>query len=99
MRRELYASQAELVIVTAQDVLELGGEAKMNTPATTQGNWTWRMTQAQLDDAAWERLGEEARAAQRAGRPTCARPRPTPSCTAKTTQLTLGRRRDDTAVE
>jgi 4-alpha-glucanotransferase len=66
MRRKLYASQAELVIVTAQDVLELGSEAKMNTPATTQGNWTWRMTQGQLEDAAWERLGEEARAAQRA---------------------------------
>jgi len=25
-----------------QDVLHLGSEARMNTPGTDNGNWTWR---------------------------------------------------------
>jgi 4-alpha-glucanotransferase len=42
-----------------QDVLELGAEARMNTPGTVEGNWTWRMSAAELaDDAAWEWLAE-----------------------------------------
>lgn len=42
MVRELYASVAELVITPLQDLLGLGSEARMNTPATTSGNWRWR---------------------------------------------------------
>lgn len=41
--RLLYASVANTVIVPMQDVLGLGSEARMNTPATIGGNWTWRM--------------------------------------------------------
>jgi 4-alpha-glucanotransferase len=26
-----------------QDILVLGSEARMNTPATPENNWTWRM--------------------------------------------------------
>ena len=26
-----------------QDLLNLGNEARINTPATLGGNWTWRM--------------------------------------------------------
>ncbi|HLI03612.1 MAG TPA: 4-alpha-glucanotransferase [Terracidiphilus sp.] len=36
------ASVAELAIVPAQDLLELGSEARMNTPAMPAGNWSWR---------------------------------------------------------
>lgn len=36
------ASVAELAIVPAQDLLELGSEARMNTPAVATGNWGWR---------------------------------------------------------
>jgi 4-alpha-glucanotransferase len=36
------ASVAELAIVPAQDLLGLGSEARMNTPAVSSGNWSWR---------------------------------------------------------
>ena len=36
------ASVAEMAIVPAQDLLELGSEARMNTPAVPTGNWSWR---------------------------------------------------------
>ena len=31
-----------MAIVPAQDLLELGSEARMNTPAVPAGNWSWR---------------------------------------------------------
>ena len=34
---------ADTAIYTMQDLLSLGSEARMNTPSTTGGNWTWRM--------------------------------------------------------
>jgi 4-alpha-glucanotransferase len=40
--RAAQASVAEMVIVPAQDLLELGSEARMNTPAVATGNWSWR---------------------------------------------------------
>jgi 4-alpha-glucanotransferase len=42
--RLLMRSAAATVILPLQDVLALGSEARMNTPATTQGNWEWRVT-------------------------------------------------------
>ena len=50
-----FESVAELAIVPAQDLLGLGGEARMNRPGTTEGNWAWRMDRP-LDDATVERL-------------------------------------------
>ncbi len=35
-------SVAEMSIVPAQDLLLLGSEARMNTPAVATGNWSWR---------------------------------------------------------
>lgn len=35
-------SRAALAILPLQDVLRLGSEARMNTPGTDSGNWTWR---------------------------------------------------------
>jgi 4-alpha-glucanotransferase len=40
--RAASASVAEMAIVPAQDLLELGSEARMNTPAVPAGNWSWR---------------------------------------------------------
>ena len=40
--RAAEASVAEMAIVPAQDLLELGSEARMNTPAVPAGNWSWR---------------------------------------------------------
>ena len=42
MMRELMASPAGLSILTAQDLLCLGDESRMNTPSTVGSNWTWR---------------------------------------------------------
>lgn len=36
------SSIANLAIITVQDILDLGEEACMNQPGTTQGNWEWR---------------------------------------------------------
>ncbi len=38
-----FASVAEMAIVPAQDLLELGSEARMNKPAVPAGNWSWRV--------------------------------------------------------
>jgi 4-alpha-glucanotransferase len=40
--RTTEASVAQLAVVPAQDLLELGSEARMNTPAVASGNWSWR---------------------------------------------------------
>jgi 4-alpha-glucanotransferase len=40
--RATNASVAEMAIAPAQDLLELGSEARMNTPAVPAGNWAWR---------------------------------------------------------
>lgn len=54
--RLAYTSIAELAIVPVQDVLGLGGEARMNTPAVAEGNWAWRLTTDGLDAKAARRL-------------------------------------------
>jgi len=42
------SSRAALAIVPAQDVLDLGSEARMNRPGTQSGNWQWRLRRGQL---------------------------------------------------
>jgi 4-alpha-glucanotransferase len=39
-----WRTPAVLAVTPLQDVLGLGTEARMNTPSTTGGNWTWRIT-------------------------------------------------------
>ena len=46
MIRALEASVAQMAVVPAQDLLELGAEARMNTPAVAGGNWSWRAPEA-----------------------------------------------------
>jgi len=41
-------SVANTVIIPMQDVLGLGEEGRMNRPATTEGNWRWRLSSEQL---------------------------------------------------
>lgn len=54
--RTLMASVADTVLFPAQDVLGLGSEARMNTPAVASGNWRWRMRPGALTAAHAERL-------------------------------------------
>ncbi len=37
------ASSAKMAVIPMQDLLELGTEAKFNTPGTLDNNWCWRM--------------------------------------------------------
>jgi 4-alpha-glucanotransferase len=46
--RAAYASVANLAVVSLQDLLSLGSEARFNTPGRSQGNWTWRYRAEQL---------------------------------------------------
>jgi 4-alpha-glucanotransferase len=58
-----YRSPARLAVVPMQDLLRLGGEARMNTPGTPRGNWSWRFRWEQVDSdfvarcRAWAALG------------------------------------------
>ena len=38
----LWESVANMVIIQAQDILDLGSEARMNQPSTVGANWQWR---------------------------------------------------------
>jgi 4-alpha-glucanotransferase len=58
-------SRARLALVPLQDVLDLGNEARMNHPGTSEGNWSWRYDSAALTDDRATRLHEATR---RAGR-------------------------------
>jgi len=37
-----YQCKAGIAVIPLQDILELGSEARMNTPGTVGGNWEWR---------------------------------------------------------
>lgn len=50
------ASPADTAILPMQDVLDLGSEARMNTPSTTGKNWRWRMREDQLQPGLASRL-------------------------------------------
>jgi 4-alpha-glucanotransferase len=56
MIREALASQADTAIVPAQDLLELGSEARMNFPGMAKGNWRWRMKDGALTQQLAHRL-------------------------------------------
>ncbi len=52
-------SAARLAVVPVQDVLGLGSEARINTPGTTERNWTWRIDEKTLYEAKhWEEFAE-----------------------------------------
>jgi 4-alpha-glucanotransferase len=46
--RAALGSVARLAIVPMQDLLGLGSEARLNTPGTVSGNWTWRLPPGSL---------------------------------------------------
>ncbi len=45
---KVLSSPSNLAILQMQDLLELGGEHRMNTPGTTEGNWEWRFDWNQM---------------------------------------------------
>ena len=60
------ACNAPVVVLPLQDVLGLGDEARMNTPGTVGGNWSW---QADASAIAAARAHLEAMAQARTGKP------------------------------
>jgi 4-alpha-glucanotransferase len=60
------ASAAALAVVPLQDVLGLGSSARMNTPGTPRGNWTWRVNGSALTPSVARRLSELTHATGRA---------------------------------
>jgi 4-alpha-glucanotransferase len=55
-----YGSVARIVILPLQDVLGLDEGARMNIPASADGNWGWRLVPGQIVHAAEEQLREWA---------------------------------------
>jgi 4-alpha-glucanotransferase len=49
--RAVATSVADVALYPVQDVLELGGEARMNVPSRPQGNWSWRCPENALTPA------------------------------------------------
>jgi len=58
--RVLMASVADTAIGPLQDVLGLGNEARMNLPASAQGNWRWRFAAGSLTNDHAARLHQLA---------------------------------------
>ena len=56
MIRLAYSSTADTCIIPMQDILELDGSARVNTPSVLGGNWEWRMDKGALTDNISERL-------------------------------------------
>jgi 4-alpha-glucanotransferase len=54
--RAAFASVAATAIIPLQDVLGLGSAARMNLPASTEGNWSWRFQSGALTGQIRERL-------------------------------------------
>lgn len=48
MVRAVLGSVSVLAVIPLQDVLELGPEARLNTPGTVSGNWQWRLAPGAL---------------------------------------------------
>lgn len=60
MIRAAMTSVGNIVIIPMQDVLELGSEARMNTPSHTDGNWGWRMLNTSVETDITQNLSELA---------------------------------------
>ena len=69
MIRLLMMSVADTIVVTLQDALGLGEEARMNLPGRPDGNWQWRCRPEMLSPSLARRLREMAETYGRAEPP------------------------------
>jgi 4-alpha-glucanotransferase len=51
MVRAALSSVGDLAVIPMQDYLELGSEARVNTPSTLGDNWKWRMRKGAFTDS------------------------------------------------
>lgn len=61
----LLESEAHMVILPVQDLLELGKEGRMNIPGTSSGNWDWQLSTGQLNADIAVRLQRVSKATNR----------------------------------
>jgi 4-alpha-glucanotransferase len=62
-----WSSGAALAIAPLQDVLNLGAEARMNTPGRAEGNWRWRCPEDILSAPEIEWLQDLTMSSNRSG--------------------------------
>jgi 4-alpha-glucanotransferase len=65
--RLAWFSPAALAMIPLQDLLNLGEEARMNSPGRAEGNWQWRCTTKMLSDPAFQRLLDLTKTSNRSG--------------------------------
>lgn len=58
MIHALMASVAQLAVVPMQDLLSLGSAARLNTPGTVTGNWSWRLPDHSLTPELAQRFAQ-----------------------------------------
>lgn len=58
LMRTMFASSAGLLILPVQDLLFYGSDTRFNTPGTSDGNWSYRLTRDQLKNIDRARLRE-----------------------------------------
>jgi 4-alpha-glucanotransferase len=63
--RLAWSSTAALAIAPLQDLLNLGGEARMNVPGRADGNWRWRVREEMLSSDAFQWLRDLTEASKR----------------------------------
>ena len=56
MMKAIWSSNSDTAIVTMQDLLGLGNEARMNYPSTVEDNWQWRAKPDYLSDELAEKI-------------------------------------------
>jgi 4-alpha-glucanotransferase len=78
LMRLAWLSPAALAIAPLQDLLNLGGSARMNVPGQAGGNWRWRLTDDMLSPSAFDWLGDLTKESNRS---------PVDSATAELTTL------------
>jgi 4-alpha-glucanotransferase len=74
--RVAMSSIANLAILPMQDVLGLGGEARMNFPSVPEGNWEWRYRSDMINDDIKHRLNTFTHRFGRAPHPLPPEPEP-----------------------
>ena len=56
--RDVWSSVAVIAVAPMQDLLNLGGEARMNYPSRLGGNWEWRIRDDDLNEPLADKLRE-----------------------------------------
>jgi 4-alpha-glucanotransferase len=62
-----WSSGAALAMAPLQDLLNLGADARMNTPGRIDGNWVWRCSETMLSSSSFEWLRDMTETSNRTG--------------------------------